>query len=408
MDCFVSTKMDSSTGLPVLQDQEVTRFTAKPVWFETAGGGRSGGDHVTDHKSAVTLVITTHRIVAVLPVNEGLSAKALAVKHVQTVEKVGMVRKKLQLVVRLGSGSSGGVDRTMRVEFGHKGNVDDAYQAIRAAMTEKVWEKVKIEQVVIQQKREAETRIDTSDAAQLGLAGIRRREKIEKSHREEAVSAGFADLDSLIRRAQELVEIANQLRAKTVDPREQSDVESILGGLGITSPVTLENTGGNRDLYLEQLSRQLAQFLTEPLDKLGGFITLVDAFCVFNRARATTELVSPPDFHSAVRMFPALKLSLEMRPVGASKTLAIVKRGGFFGGHESAKRLRQLAKDRGSIAPLDLVQEFHVTLQIANEQLEDAEQRQLLCRDRGDQGEMRFFPNRFPEFLKLNKTTAIL
>ena len=50
--------------------------------------------------------------------------------------------------------------------------------------------------------------------------------------------------------------------------------------MGIASPVTKESAGAR---YHIELSRQLADFLTEPLGRCGGMMTLPDVYCLYNR-----------------------------------------------------------------------------------------------------------------------------
>lgn len=57
---------------------------------------------------------------------------------------------------------------------------------------------------------------------------------------------------------------------------------------------------------------QLADFLTPRVDKAGGMMPLPDTYCLFNRARGT-ELVSPNDLLTAVKLFPSTTTKLSFR-----------------------------------------------------------------------------------------------
>lgn len=48
---------------------------------------------------------------------------------------------------------------------------------------------------------------------------------------------------------------------------------------------------------------QLADFLVAPMARSGGMMPLPDVYCLYNRARGT-ELISPDDLASAVKLFP--------------------------------------------------------------------------------------------------------
>jgi ESCRT-II complex subunit VPS36 len=64
--------------------------------------------------------------------------------------------------------------------------------------------------------------------------------------------------------------------------------------MGIANPVTKETSGS---VYMQELSRQLADFVLRLLDassSSGGMMQLVEVYCAFNRARGT-ELITPDD-----------------------------------------------------------------------------------------------------------------
>jgi ESCRT-II complex subunit VPS36 len=78
-----------------------------------------------------------------------------------------------------------------------------------------------------------------------------------------------------------------------------ADTQLQLIAMGISSPVTKASAGSR---YQQELSRQLADFLTGPLSRAGGVLLLPDVYCLFNRARGT-ELVSPDDLVQACQAF---------------------------------------------------------------------------------------------------------
>lgn len=51
---------------------------------------------------------------------------------------------------------------------------------------------------------------------------------------------------------------------------------------------------------------QLADFLVGPMQRSGGIMPLPDVYCLYNRARGT-ELISPDDLISAVKLFPQVQ-----------------------------------------------------------------------------------------------------
>lgn len=46
--------------------------------------------------------------------------------------------------------------------------------------------------------------------------------------------------------------------------------------------------------YFSELAREIEKFIVSVLDKFGGVISMVDIYCMYNRARGT-DLISPED-----------------------------------------------------------------------------------------------------------------
>ena len=57
---------------------------------------------------------------------------------------------------------------------------------------------------------------------------------------------------------------------------------------------------------------QLLDFLTPRINKAGGIMPLPDVYCLFNRARGS-ELISPDDLLTAVKLLPAIGAQLTFR-----------------------------------------------------------------------------------------------
>ncbi|CRK19115.1 hypothetical protein BN1723_017748 [Verticillium longisporum] len=80
----------------------------------------------------------------------------------------------------------------------------------------------------------------------------------------------------------------------------------------ITTKDIVSGSSSSEKLYLSELARNLAEFLTDDargvLKKAGGVLSLVDLWAMFNRARGGVELVSPMDFEKAAQMWESLKL----------------------------------------------------------------------------------------------------
>lgn len=67
-----------------------------------------------------------------------------------------------------------------------------------------------------------------------------------------------------------------------------------LGALN-ASMITKKTAGSS---YLNQLAEDISKVLSKIIGKFKGIITLMDLFCIYNRARGT-DPISPVDLHDA-------------------------------------------------------------------------------------------------------------
>lgn len=210
----------------------------------------------------------------------------------------------------------------------------------------------------------------------------------------------FRDLESLMSKAEEMVKMADKFYAsfskdgQTDGETSATDQDTIdeLISMGITNPVTKASAGS---LYLDQICRQLADFLEEPLRHRGGIMTLPDIYCLYNRARGAAELVSPDDLIQASKLFPRLKIPLRLRTFD-SGVLVIQSAA-----HDEAAILHRIESmvptESGQSRPLtalDVARELKVPLSIAQEHLLLAEAAAVLCRDDAPGG-LQFYYNFF-------------
>ncbi|KAJ8908666.1 hypothetical protein NDN08_005371 [Rhodosorus marinus] len=234
---------------------------------------------------------------------------------------------------------------------------------------------------------------------QMGVGGLIAREKQKEYDRGKALNAAFTDLDGLMNNAKELVIIAQKfktLRAQESDiAPEDEEFQAMMAEIGIDDPVSKTSIGNDRQKYYDELSKQLGTFLVEPLDRMGGVLTLTDVYCVYNRARNSTELVAPEDVFKACERFEMLGVELKLTKLD-SNVLIVESRD--FRGEKGAQRVLEATEERGSLSPMDLANESNIPLGLALEQLQNAERLEKLCRDEGglnDQGVLRFYPNLF-------------
>ena len=76
---------------------------------------------------------------------------------------------------------------------------------------------------------------------------------------------------------------------------EMKEIQEIMFGMGIgnefTSTVTKETAGSN---YIDELAKEIEQFVRLSISDYGGLIGLIDLYCVYNRSRGT-DMISPED-----------------------------------------------------------------------------------------------------------------
>lgn len=253
----------------------------------------------------------------------------------------------------------------------------------------------------------------------VGIAGLERRGQELRKNNEIVIGNAFEDLSALMASAKEIIALAEALALQTrsaVDPDNPQigEATALLSQLNLTTTRDMlggsAGSGGSNSLYLTELSRQLAEFLTDDatgvLKHEGGIISLVDLWAVFNRARGGVELVSPTDFFDATQLFDKLKLPVRLRTF---KSGLLVVQGRDRTDEKTIKALLGWLADRRAVPPeramawdwalwgcgvtaLEVAERFHWSVGVANEELEMAEEAGALCREVGVEG-VRFWEN---------------
>jgi ESCRT-II complex subunit VPS36 len=180
--------------------------------------------------------------------------------------------------------------------------------------------------------------------------------------------------------------------------------------LGLITTKDIVGGGSSESLYLSELSRNLAEFLTDDsrgvLKKAGGIITLVDLWAMFNRARGGVELVSPLDFEKGARLWEQLKMPVRLRTFRSG---VMVVQGRDRTDEITIKSLLSWIQDLHEFPPEeDVAWDWHafgqgVTAQeaaerfgwsigVAEEELLMAEEHSALCREEGIEG-LKFWKN---------------
>ncbi|KAF4321077.1 hypothetical protein BBO99_00002118 [Phytophthora kernoviae] len=232
---------------------------------------------------------------------------------------------------------------------------------------------------------------------------MRRQQEAQKETTELAAAA-FSDLANLMIKARDMVSLIERYvdTQKTVETTDDASgsreedinkLSSLMLDMGITSPVTRENSGA---AYYEQLARQLAEYLSEHMPRNGGIMTLSDIYCMFNRARGV-ELVSPDDLYHAALLQKKLKLGYSVRKFDGG---LLVLQTDSHREDKVAERLANMAQksSSGYITPTDVSVELHTSFPLAWEYLKVAEELGKICRDETFEG-TNFYSNDFERFV---------
>ncbi|KGQ00778.1 hypothetical protein PAAG_12551 [Paracoccidioides lutzii Pb01] len=252
----------------------------------------------------------------------------------------------------------------------------------------------------------------------VGIAGLERRGFEARQNNQVVLGSAFEDLEALMASAKEIVALAETFAAESGMMSNGSSAEASrvlsqsAAALGMTTTKDmLGSGGGSENLYLSELSRNLAEYLTDDrngiLHREGGIMSLIDLWAVFNRSRNGVELVSPADFQKAAELWEKLKLPVRLRRFKSG--LLVVQRFDWT----DEKTIRQLKEwfeelrstplsdevvfwdwhmyGRGVTAQ-EAAERFGWSVGVAAEELEMAEDRGVLCREEGIEG-LRFWRN---------------
>jgi ESCRT-II complex subunit VPS36 len=250
----------------------------------------------------------------------------------------------------------------------------------------------------------------------VGIAGLERRGLEQRKNNEAVIGSAFEDLEALMTSAKEVIALAEQFASQANLGTNGSTEANALASqsasaLGLVTTKDMLGSGsGSESLYVSELSRNLAEWLTDDthgvLRKEGGIMTLVDLWAVFNRARGGVELVSPADFEKAARMWDQLKLPVRLRKF---KSGLLVVQGRDRTDEKTIASLLTWFKELHSEPPAlevswnwgtygrgvtaqETAERFGWSVGVATEELEMAEESGALCREQGLDG-LRFWEN---------------
>ncbi|KAF4126497.1 ESCRT-II complex subunit VPS36 [Geosmithia morbida] len=249
-----------------------------------------------------------------------------------------------------------------------------------------------------------------------GIAGLEQLGMNMRKDNELIIGSAFEDLEALMASAKDVVALAERLARQNSSGGEGMSVEenAVLAEsahqLGLVTTKDIVGGGSSQALYLSELARNLAEFLTDDsrgvLKKAGGIITLVDLWAMFNRARGGVELVSPMDFEKAARLWESLKLPVRLRTFRSG---AMVVQGRDRTDEATVKALLTWLQDLHEFPPdkdvpwdwrtfgrgvtaQEAAERFGWSLGVAEEELLMAEERGAVCREEGLEG-LKFWVN---------------
>lgn len=252
-----------------------------------------------------------------------------------------------------------------------------------------------------------------------GIAGLEQMGLDRRKNNERMIGSSFEDLEALMASAKEIVALAESFARQVGNGTDSATTEAnaLLAesasqlGLVTTKDIVGGRSGsGSESLYLSELSRNLAEFLTDDargvLKKAGGIMTLVDLWAMFNRARGGVELVSPNDFEKAARLWEKLKLPVRLRTF---KSGVMVVQSRDRTDEITIRTIMAWLRDLHEIPPdrdvpwdwqmfgrgvtaHDTADRFGWSIGVAEEELEMAEERGVLCREESLEG-VKFWQN---------------
>ena len=244
----------------------------------------------------------------------------------------------------------------------------------------------------------------------VGIAGLERRTNELRRNNEMVIGNAFEDLEALMTSAKEVIALAESLATQAnLGGGDAAEANAVLSQSAsalslVTTKDMLGSGSASESLYVSELSRNLAEFLTDDskgiLKKEGGIMSLVDLWAVFNRARGGVELISPTDFGKAAEMWDKLKLPIRLRKF---KSGLLVVQGRDRTDEKTIANILAWLKEFHIVPPdndvawdwrlygrgitaQEAAERFGWSVGVATEELEMAEEKGALCREQGLDG----------------------
>lgn len=323
-----------------------------------------------------------------------------------------------------GKASQGtGIETTESIKISFRGGGDKIfYERLKGSMTQRKWLLQNAPPVPKTSRMGEENASGSAQGSSgernktAGIAGLEQLGLSMRKNNELIIGSAFEDLEALMASAKDVVALAERLARQNRSGGEGMSVEenAVLAEsaaqLGLITTKDIVGGGSSQELYLSELARNLAEFLTDDsrgvLKKAGGIITLVDLWAMFNRARGGVELVSPMDFEKAARLWESLKLPIRLRTFRSG---VMVVQGHDRTDSATIKTLLAWLQDLHEFPPerevswdwrtfgrgvtaQEAAERFGWSLGVAEEELLMAEEHGAVCREEGLEG-LKFWIN---------------
>jgi ESCRT-II complex subunit VPS36 len=385
----------STAGRPIFEDGEVEIKVIGNVSIYLAKHNKESHGLFT-----CTLVLTNWRLLLLLNNNGNMKGLYLDLIIINNVEdNYKYFGKSSRLFINITS-----IDKQIGCKFEDSNIKEDFIEIINKVLLKKSWENKPKSKMIDQEKK------NIFSISNAGVGGLIRKQQRELKSVDNITKEAIIDMDSLMNVAKEVVEIVQRYASVASEERgdgsdtssdagERSEMDEILQNIGIVSPITRYSAGR---LYHQQLSRQLADlFLTQDrLVKMGGMVTLTDAYCIFNRARGT-ELVSPDDLLAAANLIDSLRVGIKIRTFPSGVMMLQLDAMNEESMFEQLVEIYENEKDieikKTGLHAAIIAQYLKLPVVVAKEQLILAESKEILCRDESIHG-LSFFPNKFKTY----------
>lgn len=361
------------------------------------------GDQKTDFEDG-EVVLTTHRLFWGRPGEIARAAVTLCLplSYVISLSEEttsNFFGRKTRIIMHLrppevGKGP-GPLDRSRAAHIklsGKNGLSVEFHSALRETLSARVWE-ISLTNETVLKSPEPLTNVNDRLARiqkRTGIGGIERHLEAKAKATDENIALAFQDLSVLMAMAKDMVGLSKSISGKIREQKgEISDDETVrfksyLLSLGIEDPVTRDNFTSNT-AYFNSLAQQICEMLLDPIEELGGMMSLADVYCRVNRARGL-ELLSPEDLlHACEQLNGPIKL--RRFPSGAM-VLQLESHDDELIAIDVLEKV--IAAE--SLAVEELAKQLGISLLLAKERLLVAERLGKVCRDESVEG-LRFYAN---------------